>query len=256
MRFVITDLDNTLLSGKKEITERTRRALIGLREGGVSIAFATARPARATERFQAAFRPDFVIADNGAVIASGDRELYRNPLPDPVAADLVARLLREPLVSCLTAETGRCFYTNYAGPPWEEGWNIVYSDFSDPALLRGITKVSTECAEPDRLLPLLRRFPELHLYRNAGENWQQIQRTDSTKRIAAERVAALLSLTLRDAVVFGDDHNDVELLRACGVGVAVGNAIPEALAAADFACGTNEEDGVARWIEEHLSLFI
>jgi hydroxymethylpyrimidine pyrophosphatase-like HAD family hydrolase len=51
---------------------------------------------------------------------------------------------------------------------------------------------------------------------------------------------------------FGDDHNDVEMLRRCGFGVAVANAIEEAKAAAGCICGTNDNDGVANWIEERV----
>ena len=43
-----------------------------------------------------------------------------------------------------------------------------------------------------------------------------------------------------------------DMLRNCGVGVAVANAIDEAKAAADAVCGSNDEDGVARWLEAHL----
>ena len=56
-----------------------------------------------------------------------------------------------------------------------------------------------------------------------------------------------------DAVVgFGDDRNDIPLLSACGWGVAVANALPEVKNAAREVCPSNEEDGVARWLEAHL----
>jgi hydroxymethylpyrimidine pyrophosphatase-like HAD family hydrolase len=42
------------------------------------------------------------------------------------------------------------------------------------------------------------------------------------------------------------------MIRDCGVGVAMGNALEEVKAAADFICGPNDEDGAARWITEHL----
>ena len=44
----------------------------------------------------------------------------------------------------------------------------------------------------------------------------------------------------------------VEMLRECGIGVAVANAIDEAKAAADFVCDTNDYDGVAKWIMENI----
>jgi len=54
------------------------------------------------------------------------------------------------------------------------------------------------------------------------------------------------------ALAFGDDYNDIEMLRECGIGVAVDNAIYEAKVAADYACGGCDEDGVAKWLEVNV----
>ena len=49
-------------------------------------------------------------------------------------------------------------------------------------------------------------------------------------------------------VYFGDDHDDIEPLKRCGIGVAVSNAIEEAKAAADYVAESNDEDGVAKFL--------
>lgn len=54
---------------------------------------------------------------------------------------------------------------------------------------------------------------------------------------------------MKNVIAFGDDHNDIEMLRECGVGVAVANAIDEAKAVADYICDTSDNDGLARWLE-------
>ena len=51
---------------------------------------------------------------------------------------------------------------------------------------------------------------------------------------------------------FGDDLNDIPLLQAGGWGVAVSNALPTVKAAAQEVCLSNQEDGVAHWLEEHI----
>ncbi|BBB89727.1 MAG TPA: HAD hydrolase family protein [Methylomusa anaerophila] len=51
---------------------------------------------------------------------------------------------------------------------------------------------------------------------------------------------------------FGEDYNDVEMLRECGISVAVSTAIDEVKAVADDICGDCDEDGVARWLEENV----
>jgi hydroxymethylpyrimidine pyrophosphatase-like HAD family hydrolase len=69
------------------------------------------------------------------------------------------------------------------------------------------------------------------------------------KQMAVHEVAEHFGIALTNVIAFGDDHNDVDMLRECGIGVAVSNAITEAKAVADYICDSNENDGVARWLE-------
>ena len=55
-----------------------------------------------------------------------------------------------------------------------------------------------------------------------------------------------------EAAYFGDDQDDIEPIRRCGMGIAVSNGIDEAKAVADYIAGSNDEDGVARFIESRL----
>ena len=59
-------------------------------------------------------------------------------------------------------------------------------------------------------------------------------------------------ISTEDAVYFGDDNDDVESLKQCGTGVAVANAINVVKEAADVVVESNDEDGVAKWIERSL----
>lgn len=75
-----------------------------------------------------------------------------------------------------------------------------------------------------------------------------------SKASGVAEVAAPLGITARDIVTFGDMPNDVPMLAWAGHGVAMGNAHPDALAAADEVTGTNAEDGVARVLERWWGL--
>ena len=65
----------------------------------------------------------------------------------------------------------------------------------------------------------------------------------SAKLVGAERIVA-----------FGDNYNDLPLFEGSDVRVAVANAVPEVIAAADFVCKANTEDGVVQWIAEDLGI--
>ena len=59
-------------------------------------------------------------------------------------------------------------------------------------------------------------------------------------------------LTIDDCIAFGDDINDMEVIKGSGIGVAMGNAVNQIKEIADFVTKTNEEDGVAHFLEKNL----
>ena len=62
-----------------------------------------------------------------------------------------------------------------------------------------------------------------------------------------------LGIDVADAIAFGDNINDIEMLQVSGLGVAVANAEPEVRKAADLVAATNDEDGVAHVILNQLA---
>jgi Cof subfamily protein (haloacid dehalogenase superfamily) len=249
---IVTDLDRTLLRSDKTISGYTADVLNRCKTLGIKLAFATARPARATLQLRRQITPDYVIADNGATVTCGDALMRNLVMPRCVSDELIARLIAEPSVSCVTVEALTCMYTNFDGVmALEPEWQLVYTDYAG-GVDADTPKVSADCTYPQTLIDILENYPDLHLYSNNGESWHQIMRRAATKTNAARFIAETLGFDLRDVASFGDDYNDVELLQSCGVGVAVSNAVDDAKSAADFVCGANDDDGVARWLDEHV----
>lgn len=71
----------------------------------------------------------------------------------------------------------------------------------------------------------------------------------SDKGTGLEEIAAKLGISAAETIAFGDGGNDASMLRAAGVGVALGGAFDEAKKASDYVTSTVEEDGVARALE-------
>jgi hydroxymethylpyrimidine pyrophosphatase-like HAD family hydrolase len=70
-----------------------------------------------------------------------------------------------------------------------------------------------------------------------------------SKATGVDELARPLGITAEGVVAFGDMPNDVPMLGWAGLGVAMGNAHPDAVAAADEVTASNAEDGVARVLE-------
>ena len=79
-----------------------------------------------------------------------------------------------------------------------------------------------------------------------------VMNKNARKRNPIRDIAYYFGLSLDEVAAFGDDYNDIEMLRDCGIGIAVANAIDEVKAAADYVCDSNDNDGVAKWLEENV----
>ena len=75
-----------------------------------------------------------------------------------------------------------------------------------------------------------------------------IHNKQSTKINGIKILAERYDISLSQIVAFGDDYNDMDMLRSCGIGVAVENALPEVKKAAKEITESNEQDGVAKWL--------
>jgi len=92
---------------------------------------------------------------------------------------------------------------------------------------------------------------DLHL-KVARDGLGQIMHKSATKANAVAALARYWNIAQSEIVAFGDDLNDIDLLIYTGVGVAVANALDEVKVVAKHICDTNENDGVAKWLEENV----
>ncbi|MBI4065286.1 HAD-IIB family hydrolase [Candidatus Gottesmanbacteria bacterium] len=89
-------------------------------------------------------------------------------------------------------------------------------------------------------------------WQKKGFFWIGVTNATATKLHGIVTIAKMLSLKTEDTIGVGDGYNDYPLLSACGLKVAMGNAVPELKAIADFIAPTDEEDGVATVIEKFI----
>ena len=73
-----------------------------------------------------------------------------------------------------------------------------------------------------------------------------------TKENAIMKITEVCGLDTESIIAFGDDFADIGMLELCGLGVAMGNAIDEVKNKADIVIGSNDEEGIAFFIEENL----
>jgi HAD superfamily hydrolase (TIGR01484 family) len=108
----------------------------------------------------------------------------------------------------------------------------------------------------DILEKKLRTLPHIALHRMLGrtKGTESIEVThiSASKQHGIEEVAKILHIDTHEIIGVGDGYNDFPLLMACGLKIAMGNAVPELKAIADFVAPSVEDDGVATVIEKFI----
>jgi Cof subfamily protein (haloacid dehalogenase superfamily) len=259
-RLVASDLDGTLLRPDETVSDRTRAALAAAREAGITVVLVSGRPPRSlgpiAERIGVG---GIAICANGAVVW----DLDNGKLVDstPLAAELATRLvhaLREAIPGALFAVELDGGFGREAG--WSDGLVAAPAEALEADALELITGPVSKLLVRHPTMP----FPEVAERARtavgddavatwAGLRLVEISAAGVTKAFALERLCRHLGIAASEVVAIGDMPNDLAMLEWAGTAVAVANAAPEVLDAADEVTVANVDDGVALVLERILA---
>lgn len=249
IKLILTDLDNTLLRSDKSISVYTLQVLKECQNQGILIGFASARGESASARFINAAKPDVFISNGGATVTVNGQTIYE-ALLGAETADAILSMCKEYTHSDITVEAIDGYYCNFVPNDPDRRAASKYSDFS--CFHKPVYKISAELENPESAVHIAHACPECSSYQFSGENWHRFAAKGASKETAMKILADYLKLDLSSIAAFGDDINDLEMLRNAGMGVAVANAVIQVKESADHIAKSNDEDGVARFIAEYI----
>jgi hypothetical protein len=257
---VATDLDGTLLRSDLTVSERTVQALRAASAAGMLVALVTGRPVRWLRRVYDHLGVLYpAVCANGAVVydPEADRALHVNPLAPAVLAEVCQRLRAAVPTSrfAVEIEDGRVL--------WHEVDYPLRWDTDDPAVrpvtslaeLTSVTAVKLLVRagerDPDEFTSLVAQCVAglAEATHSSASGLVEISAAGVTKAAGLAWLCERHGVAAADVVAFGDMPNDLPMLAWAGHGVAVANAHPAVLAAADEVTGSNDEDGVAGYLE-------
>lgn len=257
------DLDGTLLTSAKCVTERSQRAIARLTAAGVRVVIATGRPPRSAMPFARALATGTpTVVFNGAAVVSDTTAAAQvrvlNTLEPKVVLAAVARLRAGVPGAELALESAAGWFVE-RWEPISAGSSLRLDD-AEPTAIGPIERFVDDGA-----IKLLARHPELDAERMAetvsglavGATWSaprllEVQHPAADKRAALAALCNEFGISANQVAAFGDQHNDRGMLAWAGLGVAMANADPRAIAAADVVTASNDEDGVAMVLETWL----
>ncbi|WP_433299391.1 Cof-type HAD-IIB family hydrolase [Actinoplanes sp. CA-030573] len=262
-KLIATDLDGTLVRSDDTVSKYTHEVLDRVRAAGIRIVGATGRGPRLTSLTRNDIRAaDFLILAHGGWVLDQAESAYlqRLRLSGPVVADVLARV---------EAEVGRLSVMIEAlehdeSPLWgdyDPTWRypVVVEERPRADCLTGdVIKAFARSFDHDvdELLEVCRRVvpAEVASVTQAGLNYVEITPANADKGAGLSVVAEAVGVDPQDVLVFGDMPNDLPMFAWAGWGrVAVANAHPAVMAVADEVTLTNDEDGVAVYLDQLLS---
>lgn len=258
IKLIITDLDATLLNDQKNISDCTYQIIMKAREQGIKFVPATARALRVLKRMNMVDRipHDLLACLNGAMIYDEhDRVIYHKGLSKADFDLFIDALLMQFADSRITIEMNEEVYANHN--VWEvdpHEKNYVVCDLKHlPNKM--IERIVLDLKKEEDMQKLRDILPDyMYAHRIEGTLLCRILHKEVSKAHAIEYLCQLWNIDIDEVVVFGDDENDLEMFRLCPNAVAMENAIDELKALASSVTKSNNEDGVAYWIENNIKL--
>ena len=261
---IACDVDGTLFDDDETITPRTRDAIRAAVAAGAYFVVASGRPPRWIRPVVEAlgFAPMAVCA-NGAVIydPANDRVVSARTLAVDTLAELAELATRViPGAGLAVERIGERAHDTatpqfISSPGYEHAWlnpdntEVSIDDLlSAPAIKLLIRKTGARSAE---MAAELAKHVGLEgdITYSTNNGLVEIVPLGISKATGVEQIAKPVGIGSHDVVAFGDMPNDVPLLLWAGHGVAMGNAHPDVLAAADEVTTPNTDDGVGRVLE-------
>lgn len=252
IKLVITDLDSTLLHTDKSISTYTQNVFARCTEHGIKTAIATARYNTNAEELIKMIKPDYKITSEGSMIHCNGKLIYGCGFDLLTTNQIIneIRSIRTKQKFSLVTEMGVLWYDqNIAESP--ALYKAIYYDYSKP-LEHIAYKIVAELPDNETAYKIAGKFVDCRVICYRDDSRYSFINKNAGKIQAIKSLAKYLNIKLSDIIAFGDDLNDIEMLQQCGYGVAVSNAVKEVLNVADYVTDSNDEDGVARFIEQNI----
>ena len=258
IKLFVTDLDGTLLPTGTKVSEKNIKAVQEAVKAGITVTIATGRMFKAALPVAETLGVNVpIITYNGALIKSVDGEIIHSVFLEP-------QLVKE-LVSFFQSRDW--YLQSYSEDNLIYPEHNSYSEFYENAQkLKGravgweglleytdqvakVLSISNGIEETQlRIYEVMKAFKGRVDAVSSHPYYCEVIAPGVSKASAIRHLADKMGIRNDEIMAIGDSNNDLEMLKAAGKSIAMGNAIPEVKEACDYVTGTCEEDGFAEAI--------
>lgn len=261
-KLAVFDMDGTVLNSKHQVTEENFKAINYLRSKGVKTIIATGRPGELLKKYMYDLEvDDYVITCNGSVIA--------HPFNDDILFEdtINQENVKEIIDMCEANDYDYLVYIKDAVVSkdnervrWFKQINLRLKDEEKGNLIETTDIEYIKTFSPNKILILEKdpiKYQELisQVSKFNGieftQSWigaMDISPLNNSKGNAVKKLCEHYGIAQDEVIAFGDQLNDVSMIKYAGMGVAMGNAEEELKTIANYITDTNDNDGVAQAI--------
>lgn len=263
---IALDLDGTLLTDEKTISDPTKKVLQKAREYGHEVMIATGRPYRSSESYYRELELVTPIVNfNGAFVhhpKDSNMGMHHSPMDIKTAKDIVEALNSFNYYNII-AEVMDDVYLHYHDEKLLDVFNIGNPNITTGDLGKFLTDSPTSMlihAEEDQVKAIRDHLSAVHAevidHRSWAAPWHVVEiiKYGLNKAVGLKLAADYLQIPQEKIIAFGDEDNDLEMLEFAGKGVAMGNGISQVKTIANDITLSNQDDGVAVYLNEYLNL--
>ena len=264
-KLIALDMDGTLLTTDKKVSERTEAAIKAAEGKGVKIVLASGRPLiginRYLEELELIKGEDYVLSFNGGLVQNTKTEeivskvslkgsdlKYIYEISKQLNINIHAFSAKDGLITPRNSQ-----YTYHEAEI--NGIDINIKDFNEVDDEEDIIKVMM--IDPQEILdPAIERLPkevyEKYSVFKSSPFFLEFTHKEVDKGLGLKRLGEYLGIKKEEIIACGDAGNDLSMVKYAGLGVAMDNAVSEVKEAADYITASNDEDGIAKVIEKFI----
>ena len=264
-KMLVLDIDGTLTNSKKEITSKTKEAIIKLQKNGHIVVIASGRPTAGiidiADELELEVYGGFVLSYNGAKITSWrtNEVVYQQVLPAKYIR-ILYDFAKENNVGLVTYED-ECVVTGTRHDKYMEHEakinGIRIKDVAPfPDYVNFNVNKCLMTAEPEKALEVENKLNEMYgnelsIYRSEPF-FVEIMPQNVDKAATLDVLVNMLGLNKENTICCGDGFNDLSMIKYAGIGVAMENAQEIVKESADYVTKSNDDDGIVHVIEKFI----
>lgn len=259
---VFSDIDGTLLNSKHQIPENTRKKIKQINQNGIPYVLVSARMPKGMTAIRAELeaKSPMICYSGALVVDEEDHPIYSVAMPQEVAMKLCRRVYE------LNPKISVNIYTNdeWLVKDKKEYWAAQESDitgvipqevfFEDEEVYKEVHKVLCMGDKEDIAAleqQLVKEFPQIRIYRSK-DTYLEIMSMKASKSDAIHMLKDHFHVKQEEIMAFGDNFNDIDMIRYAGLGVAMGNAADEVKEAADIVTDINDNEGERQILDKYF----